>query len=474
MMKINKKIKFMKFIFISIIFIVVMVYGYNTISTSIVDSIGNKIFSEIANQYSAEYIFDDNYKENGKVKKIEELGGWIFKLNDDFSLKYISSKNVPQNYKFEDIVDLNKGTYLYNDKKYFGSVKKITKNDGNQYGIVVVPSKYISNKVLLTPQNQNLGYFVMFFIIRSIIFILGAVIVVFIFSKILYRKLYKPLNELEKGFEKLKEENYINALDPVGKTDIVEFSDINKSFNSMVIALDDLQKERLKNREKRIRLFVDIRHDLKTPITVIKGFSEALISKKIPEKDTQKYLESINNNAISINNLLNELSEIIEYENYSYILQPKTVDFCEYLRQTIITFLPIFEQKNMEISINMPDDKILLDIDINIFTRALNNLMKNIVDHNEKNVKVYFEVESNEEKVVLTIGDSGKIIDDDIVDKIFDPFVTSDNSRNASVKNRGLGLSITKNIIELHKGKIFLIQDIRGEITKKFIIELRK
>lgn len=239
-------------------------------------------------------------------------------------------------------------------------------------------------------------------------------------------------------------------------------------------SLREFQKERLEDDKKKIQLFIDIRHDFKTPITVIKGFSEAIINGKIPIESSKKYLESINKNASSIDTLLNELSEIIEYEDYSYNLNLEEIDFCEFTRKAIIDFLPIFEQNEMNVIINIPDEKLFVKIDQNIFSRVFKNLMKNIIDHNEKYITVYFSIENCSEKVKLIIGDSGNKINEKLAKNIFEPFVTNDTSRNTSNKNRGLGLSIAKKIVEKHNGKIFLNQNNTELYNKSFIIELNK
>ena len=97
-----------------------------------------------------------------------------------------------------------------------------------------------------------------------------------------------------------------------------------------------------------------------------------------PIESSKKYLESIDKNASNIDTLLNELSEIIEYEDYSYSLNLEKIDFCEFTRNAIIDFLPIFEQNEMNVIINIPDEKLFVKIDQNIFSRVFKNLMKNI------------------------------------------------------------------------------------------------
>ena len=468
----NKQITFNKFLFISILSIVLIVYVYNILTSSILEAVGNKIFSNIAYKYSADYIFNEDISKN--ENKIKKLDGWILILNNDLSLSYVSDNNVPKDYSFDDIVNLNKGTFKYKGRTYFASMKNIEKNGINKYGVVILPTKYITNRVFVTPSMQDSGLFLLFLTLKVILFILGTFIVVLIFSKILHKKLYNPLSELEKGFKKLKEEDYSFSLRKQEYNNIAEFDFIQNEFNSTVKSLREFQKERLENDKKRIQLFIDIRHDLKTPITVIKGFSEAIINGKIPIKSSKKYLESINKNASNIDTLLNELSEIIEYEDYSYNLNLEKIDFCEFTRKAIIDFLPIFEQNDMNVIINIPDEKLYVKIDQNIFSRVFKNLMKNIIDHNEKHITVYFSIENCFKKVKLIIGDSGNKINEKLAKNIFEPFVTNDTSRNTSNKNRGLGLSIAKKIVEKHNGKIFLNQNNTELYNKSFIIELNK
>lgn len=469
MIKFRGEIKFNRFLFLNLIIIVSIVYGYYIISSITLDSIGSNIFSKVANQYSADYIFDNNRVDKENLNKIRGIDGWIFIINEDLSLDYTSNDIAPNNYNFKDIINLNKGIYEYNGKKYFGSVKSLT---NNKYGVVVVPSKYIKNQILITPQKQNLNLFILFFVIRILIFILGTFIVLFLFSRLLFDRLHKPLEELEYGFSKLKEEKYSFIEDSNNRIKIIEFSYIRDTFNSMVESLRELKNERIENKARRIQLFIDIRHDLKTPITVIKGFSEALINKKISERDINRYLKAINKNAIIIDSLLNQMSEIIEYEDYEYKLNLEIIDICEYMRQSIIDFLPIFEQQNIETEIKIPEEQLFVEIDKNIFNRAIKNLMQNLVDHNMAGIKAYFEIKCCSNKILVIIGDTGCKINENIAQSIFDPFVTDDSSRNSANKNKGLGLAITKKIVELHQGRIYLTQQNTSSYTKYFTIEL--
>lgn len=142
------------------------------------------------------------------------------------------------------------------------------------------------------------------------------------------------------------------------------------------------------------------------------------------------------------------------------------------MRQLIIDFLPVFEQHNIEIEIEIPEEQLFVEIDKNIFNRAIKNLMQNLVDHNSEGIKAYFEIKCCSNKILVIIGDTGYKINENIAQSIFDPFVTDDSSRNSANKNKGLGLAITKKIVDLHHGRIYLTQQNSKSYTKYFTIEL--
>ena len=108
------------------------------------------------------------------------------------------------------------------------------------------------------------------------------------------------------------------------------------------------------------------------------------------------------------------------------------------------------------------------EIDFKIFKRAIINLLYNILQHNPAGINALVCL-TNQKKII--IADSGELISEEIKDKIFDPFVCGDKARNPEKHNSGLGLSITKKIVEMHNGRLYLEQEWKG-YTKAFIIEL--
>ncbi len=462
-----KKNSLSKFLFISIILIVLSVFLlYKTVSY-ISDEYANSIFSKMAKNYSANYIFEDDYLEkNSNIEKISNLGGFILIIDGDGEIIYKSSEIDNKKFCYDDIISLLNGTYKIDGVEYYASIKKISNK--KEYGLVLLPSSIVNNVTMITLGSEDIKYVIYFILIRGALLIPAIIILLFIFSTLLKRKLVQPLQNLTVAFNNLKNEDYSTMLSTAS---IDEFNDLNNSFRELSVTLEKLNKKEKEYKRKRNQLFSDISHDFKTPITVIKGYSEAILQKKIKNSEVDKYLMLIKKNADNLEKLTLELSDIVNYERSDYELSLKKIDLIEYFRQVVIDFLPVLEEKKIAIITNIPNDAFYYEIDQKLFYRVLQNLISNVIDHNPSGIEVLFKFEIVDNEIKIIIADSGVVIHDDYVYDIFDEFKTYDESRNSSKNNNGLGLAIAKKIINLHRGKIYLDTNYNG-YSKAFIITL--
>ncbi len=463
-----KKNSLNRFLFKSIILIVLSVFVLYSIVSYITDEYANSAFSRFAENYSADYIFKGNYLEKSNlIEKINKSGGFVVIIEENGKIIYSSKKIDIKRLDLEKITLLQNGKYQINNVEHYASITKIP--DKSEYGLVVLPSKIVNNVTMVTLENdENVKFIIYFLLIRSAFLIPAIVLLIFISSKSLKKKLVIPLQNLELAFSRLRHEDYSTILE---KEDIQEFNDLNSSFQELSNTLEELNKTKQDYKRKRSQLFSDISHDFKTPITVIKGYSQAIIEKKIKNDEIDKYVALIKKNADNLEKLTIELSDIVNYERSDYELHLETIDIIEYFRQAIIDFLPLFEEKNISIKTDIPDDKIYYKIDVKLFFRVLQNLMSNIINHNPTGIEVLCGIEVVDDKINITIADTGVKINDSHIEDIFDEFKTYDDSRNSSQSNNGLGLAIVKKIIKLHKGEIYLDTNYAG-YSKAFIIRL--
>lgn len=433
------------------------------VSKFLVDSVGDKILSESMSNFFADKIIDENY-ETTDFSMLQDIEGWATILDENNQVIFSSNENERKEYSSKALVKLHDGQEKINGENYFATSKFFNK-DGKEYlGLICIPEKYITYTISLYNTTFSLHYIFLIFAGGVFIFIAGYIITLLGISYAMKRTIVKPLHYLTEAFTRVAEGQYDARAEYDG---IYEFVALKNYFNVMVDKLQEMDNSQKKYYQQRQQLFADLGHDLKTPITVIRGNSSALLEKELPQEHQIKLLNSINKNAVDINELIDFLVYYSKIDCADYVLDLNRCDLAEYLRQIVIDKIDYFDDNEIELQIDITEKSIFLDIDEKMFKRAIDNLLNNIIQHNSKGIKALICLNDNKR---IIIADTGNKIPDNIIDDIFEPFVSGNKSRNATDHNCGLGLSISKKIIEKHGGQLHLAQDYEG-FSKAFIIE---
>lgn len=235
---------------------------------------------------------------------------------------------------------------------------------------------------------------------------------------------------------------------------------------------------------RRSLLLSDVAHDLKTPMTAVAGYARALLEESGGEEDSdftgkegktalprKEYLETIYGKSMQMSSLLNLLFEYVKLDSEGYQLKKTEENLWELLRETVANLYMDFEEKEMEILPEIPEEEIRMQVDRVQFQRVVSNLLNNAIRHNPKGTRVWVKAEYEEEQVTVRVCDDGVKIPRETAKYMFDPFVLGDESRK-SRGGSGLGLSIAWKIIDMHGGSLTLDQE-EGELyTKTFLIRL--
>ncbi|MEH7226782.1 HAMP domain-containing sensor histidine kinase [Bacillus sp. JJ1566] len=251
----------------------------------------------------------------------------------------------------------------------------------------------------------------------------------------------------------------------------IKYKEMSEDLRRTADELEQKNREMTRLEESKKQMLADISHDLKTPITTIQGYSNALYEGLVSdEEQTKKYLKYIYDKSIRVTSLVDELFMFSKLDSPDVPIQKKNINICEFYRGVIAEHFDLFEEKEMELDIDIPDEKIMCRFDPKLLDRAISNLLQNTTKYNPDGTEIYLKLTKAEEKIVIEVGDNGTGIREDIAKTLFDPFVRGDKSR-MNDGGSGLGLAITKKIIELHNGPI------RVDTTPKrgktnFIIEL--
>ncbi len=231
-----------------------------------------------------------------------------------------------------------------------------------------------------------------------------------------------------------------------------------KVVTKKVRELEQKRMERDREYERRRSLLLsDVAHDIKTPITTVAGFSRALADGAVPEEQKQDYLNAVYNKSMRVSDLVTLLFEYVKLDSEGFMLHKARENFSEMIRECIAGSYADFEEKNMTPELQIAEEDLWVQADKMQLDRAINNLLTNTVRHNPEGTRVFIEADAEDGYAVFRISDCGVFIDREAAVHLFDPFVQVDTSRKSSAGS-GLGLSISKKIVEMHDGQIRLVQ----------------
>ena len=285
------------------------------------------------------------------------------------------------------------------------------------------------------------------------------------FLRFLMKHVDKPVQKIVEALNRLADGKYDEKIDFESRN---EFDDIKDAFNSMSEKLETAEKIKQNAENERVLLFANMAHDLKTPITSIIGFSKALSDGIITDdKMRAEYLTTINSKAIKMNDLIDRLFEYVKLESADNILHKENCDVAEILRNCLADVYAEYEDKKIQLEIQIPEIPVIKNVDKIELSRVYTNLLNNVLKHNTSNINVL--VKMDEDGKVL-IADSGEPLPAEVQDSLFIPFVSGDKSRQ-SKNGSGLGLALAYKIMKKHSGDLRLITQVEG-YTKGFLAEI--
>ena len=230
-------------------------------------------------------------------------------------------------------------------------------------------------------------------------------------------------------------------------------------------AIDKESERRLKEQNL---IYSAIAHDLKTPMTSVQGFAKALSDGKIRPEDQQEIFDIIYRKSNNMNEMVNTLFDYSKMGTESYTLNLEDMNICALVREIIADAYCDFEEHDISLEIDVPDESIIIKADRNELKRAITNLIVNIYKHNPDGIKAKISVVRENNKVVIKIADNGEPLPENV--DIFEPFVTENTARTTG-QGTGLGLAVSKRVVERHGGELYVESSIPN-YTKMFVISI--
>lgn len=229
----------------------------------------------------------------------------------------------------------------------------------------------------------------------------------------------------------------------------------NGSFEGVVVVLQDITKHRRLD-EMRREFVANVSHEIRTPLTTIKSYAETLIDGAIDEKETAiEFLQIINSAADRVAFLARDLLDLSHLDNKQMKFNFEKVNLVGILRDCVKQNYIAAQNKNQDIIFDVPDDlKITILADVGRITQVFNNIISNAMKYSPENTQIKIFLSENNEYHLVHIKDNGIGIPKEDLERVFERFYRVDKARSRAMGGNGLGLSIAKEIMEGHKGKI--------------------
>ena len=258
------------------------------------------------------------------------------------------------------------------------------------------------------------------------------------------------------------------------------FSEIIYKINEIVYLYEEKLTEFRKKENANNQLLTSLSHDIRTPLTSIIGYTDAIKKELLKNGLNDKYdLQNVieNNNTLENNNVIENYIDIVREKSYylkeyldnvfdwfklnsnEFYLDLKDTEITELSRNIIKSWIVIFEEKDIDFDIEIEEKEIICNLDQNAYARVINNIIQNAVEHS-KTKKIQISIKESNRKIFITIKDFGVGIEPDDLEHIFDRLYKCDKARNKV--GSGLGLYITKELVEKMNGCI----DVKSEIGK--------
>ena len=378
----------------------------------------------------------DNIVKSKAVKNIEFAiikNNQIIKQSSNFILKNLKRYiNSHRSFYIEDKGEYLKALYIIDFKQPFN-------------GCIVVLNPNIDDK------SETLRDTMLF--LEPILLLLLIFVVIKALDKILI-----PIKNITKISQQISIENFSHTID-VAQNDEYELKELVNSFNDMIKRLQD-------GVENLDRFNSDVSHELKTPLTIIKGEIDIALKK---QRESQYYIKSLNSIKDEITNIQSIVDNLLLLTKYSKENISQTFvkfDLDSILLQAVSSYNDIANQKNIKIVVEKFEPVEYIG-NTQLFYTIFSNLLDNSIKYSSSNTTIKISL-YKQDKIYFTVEDQGIGIAKNQIDKITEKFYRVDESRNKAIKGFGLGLSIVKNSVELHNGTL----KIQSKVNKGTIISI--
>lgn len=382
----------------------------------------------ISKMYTVSQVYD------GRIVVVDSS----LQIKCDTNVDIENAKNSESKYCVSDeiITSINNGKeyVIKKNDKYTEYITPIKGHDG----------KKIIGALVLTYSNEYISIMKELLKNKSLIILIIVIILVLVaawyYSSIIsnsFKKITKSIGEVREG--------YMDKIEPV--KDFTETMELSNAFNEMLDRIEQLESSRQE--------FVsNVSHELKTPITSIKVLADSLVAQEdAPAELYREFMVDITDELERENKIINDLLALVKLDKKASELNISTISINDLLEMLLKRLRPLAAKRNIEIvfesfrPVNAEVDEVKLSL-------ALSNLIENAIKYNYEDGWIRVSLNADHKFFYVKVADSGVGIPEDCQNNIFERFYRVDKARSRDTGGSGLGLSITRNVIVMHKGAI--------------------
>lgn len=377
---------------------------------------------------------------------IERLGGWVEMLDADYRVLDVAGakKDDAKQYTAVELLLMQRD----GASDDMGAYTAFLTSTATGYDLVKIPRSALRTIYSIEAANAGAvggwGHWAVFAI--GLVFALDCALM----GLYLSRRIKHPLGAILRGMDRVRAGEQDVRLDFSAQP---EFERIRDTFNQMNAQIEAGQASRLQAEQRKRQLLLDLSHDIKTPLSTIVGYADALQSGLVPEHRRQSYLETLEAKAARVSQLVDQLFTMLTLDSEQFPLHRNPTDINDLARQACIEHHEDIAQRGLELIIDIPEDALTLPLDPQLMRRALTNLLSNAARYNRSGKHIWLSVTPDHHGATIQVSDDGAPIAPDLIPNLFEPFTRANDARPSS-EGAGLGLSITRAIVERHGSSI--------------------
>ena len=361
----------------------------------------------------------------------DENGQILLHTGDDA----FTGAGVPASY----IDELNEGNDIFETgtldgvycAKYYTAGRRITV--GGQDGYLFAASPMAALGSYMTDMLTMFG------ISAAVILILCSIL-----CWVLAKRITGPIEDISEAARRLGSGDF-TARAPVDGC--VELADFATTFNNMAARLQTIDNS-------RGQFMGNIAHELRTPMTTIKGFIDGMLDGTIPPEQEKEYLRIISDEARRLSRLVRRMLEVSQLQSRDLTRTKAPFDVCESMRRVLISMEKKITDRGLDVDADIPDGSIMVLGDNDLITQVIYNLLENATKFARAGSALYLGVTTLNGKALVSVRNEGDTIPAEEIPLLFERFHKSDKSRSEDKDGYGLGLYIVKTILQQHKEEI--------------------